>query len=137
LRILLVLGFSLSESFAASESDLLKTYVSVQESLAADNLAAANSAAQELQKQIKQSRDKSLQGVGPNLEKFIAAKDIGESRSEFKKVSEPFTNLVMKKKEKDFEVVSCPMAGAKWVQKKGEVANPYYGKEMLTCGEKL
>lgn len=135
--VILALNFGLSESLAASDSDVLKIYVSVQESLAADNWAAAKSSAQELQKLIKQSKDKSLLGVAPNLEKFIAAKDISESRSEFKKVSEPFTSLVMKKKEKDFEVVSCPMAGAKWVQKKGEVANPYYGKEMLTCGEKL
>jgi Cu(I)/Ag(I) efflux system membrane fusion protein len=25
--------------------------------------------------------------------------------------------------------------GAYWVQKKGSVKNPYFGKSMLTCGE--
>lgn len=33
------------------------------------------------------------------------------------------------------KVFHCPMAKADWLQKAGETANPYYGAEMLTCGE--
>lgn len=29
----------------------------------------------------------------------------------------------------------CPMVKKYWVQKDGEVHNPYYGSQMLTCGE--
>ena len=37
---------------------------------------------------------------------------------------------------KDYAVAFCPMykGGSKWVQKKGTLANPYFGKTMLTCG---
>ena len=37
-----------------------------------------------------------------------------------------------------YAVAFCPMAdddrGARWVQKKGEIANPYFGSSMLICG---
>ena len=30
----------------------------------------------------------------------------------------------------------CPMVNKQWLQKGETVSNPYYGKAMLTCGEK-
>lgn len=30
----------------------------------------------------------------------------------------------------------CPMANKQWLQKDDKVRNPYFGKAMLTCGEK-
>jgi Cu(I)/Ag(I) efflux system membrane fusion protein len=40
-----------------------------------------------------------------------------------------------------YEVVFCPMAfnnkGAYWVQKTGEIVNPYHGMMMLHCGDKV
>ena len=40
-----------------------------------------------------------------------------------------------------YEVVFCPMAfnnkGAYWVQKTGEIINPYHGMMMLHCGDKV
>jgi len=32
-------------------------------------------------------------------------------------------------------VAYCPMARKRWLQKDGPVANPYYGRRMLSCGE--
>ena len=36
-------------------------------------------------------------------------------------------------------IAFCPMAdddrGARWIQKQGEIANPYFGASMLKCGE--
>lgn len=29
----------------------------------------------------------------------------------------------------------CPMVKAIWISEKKEIVNPYYGKEMLTCGK--
>jgi len=31
-------------------------------------------------------------------------------------------------------VAVCPMVQKPWLQKGDAIANPYYGKEMLTCG---
>lgn len=40
--------------------------------------------------------------------------------------------------ERRMQLVHCPMAfdftGADWLQETGEVRNPYFGSEMLTCG---
>jgi hypothetical protein len=38
-------------------------------------------------------------------------------------------------KPKGIDVVFCSMAKGSWLQKRGEVRNPYYGSSMLTCGE--
>jgi hypothetical protein len=34
------------------------------------------------------------------------------------------------------QAMYCPMAKKQWLQKGDKVSNPYYGKAMLTCGEK-
>ena len=34
----------------------------------------------------------------------------------------------------DLKVAYCPMARKSWVQKAGDIRNPFYGSEMLTCG---
>jgi len=31
--------------------------------------------------------------------------------------------------------MTCPMASAPWLQKGGDTKNPYYGKQMQSCGE--
>ena len=36
-----------------------------------------------------------------------------------------------------YAVMSCPMVGASWIQVDGTVANPFYGSQMATCGEKV
>ncbi len=36
--------------------------------------------------------------------------------------------------EASVHVAHCPMAKASWLQRSKDVANPYYGSEMLTCG---
>ena len=33
-----------------------------------------------------------------------------------------------------YHVFYCPMAKKDWVQQTTKVANPYMGKDMLTCG---
>lgn len=34
-------------------------------------------------------------------------------------------------------VAKCQMAKAKWIQTKGGIKNPYNGKSMLECGQKI
>ena len=59
--------------------------------------------------------------------------DIAATRERFKPLSELATKMEL---PKDYAVALCPMykGGSKWVQKKGTLANPYFGKTMLTCG---
>jgi hypothetical protein len=141
--IFLVLGLGLNKGYTKepTSKDILNSYVLIQEALASDNLSLAQTKAQDLQIQLKSDsqnlRSKDFKDLKNLIILFLKSKTIEEARNEFKKLSSPFVEWIVRNKEAGFEVVHCPMAGAKWVQKKGEILNPYYGKEMLSCGEKV
>ena len=37
----------------------------------------------------------------------------------------------------DWVVMTCPMAKAEWIQESGDVANPFYGTKMISCGSQV
>lgn len=61
------------------------------------------------------------------------AKDVAAMREAFKPLSETASAMEL---PADYAVALCPMfkGGAKWVQKRGEIKNPYFGNSMQTCG---
>lgn len=72
----------------------------------------------------------------------IAAKaDIKAQRNSFLRLSEDMIPLVkgIKNKPSPVYVAYCPMAndgkGGYWLSSKKEIENPYYGADMLECGE--
>lgn len=119
-----------------SVKELLPGYIAIQEALADDELSLAKQKANELEKQAKNAGGKELKAVKASLSIFQKAKSLSDARKEFKKLSAPFVKWMGSNKSSEFDIVYCSMAEAKWVQKKGEVLNPYFGKEMLRCGEK-
>lgn len=64
-------------------------------------------------------------------------KDIEDLRTSFKQLSFLYISNSNKTEMKDLIVAECPMAKAKWIQPKGGIRNPYYGKSMLECGQKI
>ena len=111
---------------------LVALYVPIQEELAADSvltvrenaakLAAAAAAAGEPAKEIAAAA-RAMNGTR-----------IDDLREQFKELSTAVARLVEGHAVEGHGIYYCPMAGAYWVQKQGEVANPYYGDEMLRCG---
>ena len=97
----------------------LAGYEKVRAALADDNLAAATTAAQAL----------------PGAEAVAQAKSIGAARKAFKGLSLRAVELAQGRP--GWWRMHCPMypGGADWVQPSAEVANPYWGKSMLRCGE--
>lgn len=63
--------------------------------------------------------------------------NLDEMKDSFKSLSEIYINHGAKKELTNYEVFKCPMNDARWIQKKGVLQNPYYGSDMLTCGEKV
>ena len=63
------------------------------------------------------------------------AKSLKDMRTAFKGLSKPVTKWAKATKPKGLDVAYCSMAKGSWVQKRGEIRNPYYGASMLTCGE--
>lgn len=101
-------------------------YVDAAAALAADDLKKAKASLAALAKESTGEMKKLAQAAADTG-------DIAATRERFKALSVLATGMEL---PEDYAVAFCPMykGGSKWVQKKGTLANPYYGKQMLTCG---
>jgi hypothetical protein len=130
MKILLIL--TVLVSLPAFAHDLaMEPYIKMQEALASDDLKTALDSHKFIcDKELIHYKDDYK-----DCEKKF--KDIGELRTSFKTLSEVYIANGEKKEMGKLQKASCPMAKAKWIQKPGAIKNPYYGKEMLECGEKI
>jgi hypothetical protein len=130
MKTLLIISLLFSASAFAHDLSI-EPYVKMQDALASDNFKSALEA-------HKFICDKELIHYKDDYKdcdkKF---KDIEELRTSFKTLSEVYFENGNKKEMSKFQKASCPMAKAKWIQKLGTLRNPYYGKSMLDCGEKI
>jgi hypothetical protein len=124
----------------------------VSESLAADNLAEFNRAAP----QTAPALDALLQSLPtdhvwrPLLQRIadtgnlVPAGDLAEARKEFIPFSTVTTDFVKVARHQSaalgsLKIYRCPMAPQPgfWVQTNGPIRNPYFGSEMLDCGNEI
>src|SRR5690606_31826397 len=70
--------------------------------------------------------------------------DLAGARKAFKPISHAVVTLATQvrsdKAERSFTHFFCPMVptgGGDWLQPDGSLLNPYFGSEMLRCGEKV
>jgi hypothetical protein len=117
-----VICASLSSASAATLSDKDKQFLSAYEkahtALAADDLNGAKAAAIDLGNE------------GAELSKSSSLKD---ARAAFEKLSAKAKQLAAG--QSGYYVYHCPMLKKDWVQTSTTVANPYAGKDMVSCGE--
>lgn len=68
---------------------------------------------------------------------IAATKNINKQRKAFATLSAKFWNIAAKLKPMDLPLYQqvCPMTGEIWLSDSKEIKNPYYPKNMLTCGE--
>lgn len=128
--ILLVIIWSGVMVFSATTtgSQSFEYYSAAQEALAADSYENA-------QKALKQLESTSSGEVKKLAAIAAKAADIKIMRKSFK----PLSELIVKKgAPQGYGIAYCPMAdnntGGWWIQKKGKIANPYFGASMLRCG---
>lgn len=82
-----------------------------------------------------------LKSVSVDAASIAADKNIEEKRKTFSTISENLYQIIQAVKFDNETVYHqfCPMAfndaGAFWLSNTSEIANPYFGKRMLTCGE--
>jgi hypothetical protein len=114
------LGAGLAQAASLSDNDkqFLAAYEKIRSALAADDLSSAKAAANVL-------RDD-----GAALAKSSSLK---EARVAFEKLTDKAKKLAAG--QPGYYVVNCPMLKKDWVQNSEKIGNPYYGKEMATCGE--
>jgi len=77
--------------------------------------------------------------IPDNLEKALkmlgSAKDIKSQREAYKELSKPMSMWATMAKPADIYVAYCSMKPGSWLQQNDDIRNPYYGSEMLKCGE--
>ena len=115
------IGFAVSlQAAALSEQDkqFLTAYGKAHDALVADNLAGAKQAAVDL---------------GPAGVDLSKSKSLDEARSAFGKLSDKAVKLA--DGQPGYYAAHCPMKNKDWVQTSTMIANPYGGKEMISCGE--
>ncbi|MFM6954159.1 MAG: DUF3347 domain-containing protein [Sphingobacteriaceae bacterium] len=123
----------------SAQDELLKQYLVLKDALVSSNAATAQKEATTLTSLLKASA---------GFEKSVSMSDSIAKTNDLVKQRSTFTNLSNElitqfRKESllkgSFYVQFCPMAnegnGGYWLSAEQEVRNPYYGDEMLNCGE--
>lgn len=68
---------------------------------------------------------------------LASAKNIEDARKNFGDLSTVLVPLFQTEKIPGTTAYMCSMKDKPWVQRRDKIANPYYGKSMLTCGTVL
>jgi hypothetical protein len=137
----------------AAIQKLVVGYLNLKNALANDNAVEAESAANALMATMtgldesaftekqKKVYDAVKDDARENVEHIAEnAKDIDHQREHFEMLSSDMYDLVKEfGSEKPLYKDFCPMynnkKGAAWLSETKEIKNPYFGKEMLTCGK--
>jgi hypothetical protein len=114
----------------AAEKQILSDYETVRAALSVDDLGAARTAAQKLATGEVRTHHA---GIANSAQEIARAGDIAAARKSFKGLSG--LAVALARKQKGYFIMHCPMADADWVQTAREVANPYFGRSMASCGE--
>ncbi|MFA7005147.1 MAG: efflux RND transporter periplasmic adaptor subunit [Verrucomicrobiia bacterium] len=125
-----------SKQPAEAVSGVLAQYTKIQTALAADSLVGVAEAAQSIAK-ILADEPMKMPALASQAGAVADAKDIAAVRERFKPLSASLIQFLKQEKVKTgkYSEVYCDMAKASWLQTNRVVKNPYYGREMLECGE--
>jgi Cu(I)/Ag(I) efflux system membrane fusion protein len=129
---------------------VIDSYLELKEALVLDDFVMAKKAASELLEVLshnllsessENSESIKLQELRSLLNEIVSAENVDEQRREFKPLSAHIIQFVRSTNnyETTFFVQFCPMAdgnkGAYWLSAEEEIANPYFGDQMLRCGK--
>lgn len=116
---------------------IVQSYVTIQSQLASDKVDDVKGQARAIAAQAK-----SMGTGGANIAKAAAsleaAADLKAAREAFASLTTAVLAAGNAEGWKDVESVRlayCPMVDRSWLQKEDKIRNPYYGSQMLTCGE--
>lgn len=145
-----------SDSLAAKMSIVLNTYFQLKDAFVAGDTVAIDSAAKMLKTNIQpislnelQSDSKryneghsALESLDGEVDGLLGENTILGKRKEFQMISDIMYDLITSVGVSKDQVVYrdfCPMfnddKGAYWLSANKQINNPYYGSDMLDCGE--
>lgn len=130
-------------------AQVLPSYLDIKNALASDNAALASSKADAFAKAVN-AVDMNAVSAGEmdafmSAQKKLAAEagqvaatsDIKKQRDAFASLSTDIISLAKgaKLSAQPVYVDYCPMKKASWLSSEQAIKNPYYGKQMATCGK--
>jgi hypothetical protein len=128
----------------SKEEPLLTAYYAVKDALVQGDEKAASTQAGELVKQLDAfsapQLDKNTQQLKEKIKsdaaKIAASTALASQRETFSPLSTNFFEFAKAVELSTAPVYQfyCPMKKAIWLSSENSVKNPYYGKQMLTCG---
>ena len=136
-----------SHEFGWGMEPVLADYIAIQEALAGDSLEGVPATATSISESAAKLDSEGITGEHAEHYKSVSAalvsasdelakaQTIEEARAAFKGLSRPMSMWAAMSKPAEINVVFCSMADATWLQKAGDIKNPYYGSSMLGCGE--
>lgn len=99
----------------------------------ADSLLSAITS---LPKKSRKEYSSSLDSLSKYAGQIAGTTNINFQRKSFSSLSRSYWPIVEKSVlNQPLYLQVCPMTGEKWISKEKEIRNPYYPKNMLTCGE--
>lgn len=146
---LLLLGSETMAQRPSFQAALTPLYLSLKDALVADDASAATQAANALLQTLDNSElAYSFQNQQANLKGSITAfkksaaiiaksKQLDEQRKAFETMSTAYYQILKSERslENTLYYQYCPMKKAYWLSTEKAIKNPYYGKQMLQCGQ--
>ncbi|MBI2565993.1 MAG: DUF3347 domain-containing protein [Candidatus Schekmanbacteria bacterium] len=136
-----------TEAFDTAMQAVVPDYLKIHAALAADKTDGVAQAAQAIAEKAatldisavtgeRAEEYKALpQQIGAAAKSLAAASTLAAARDSFKELSVAMATWATAARPAGVDVVYCPMVKGKWLQKSGDVNNPYMGASMLHCGE--
>jgi hypothetical protein len=136
--ILMLVGTLLAASpaIASDVASVVDPYLRIQSALAQDSTDGVKESAQTIVAAAKKL-GAPADSIGSSARELTAAADLKAARAAFWKLSEALLGYAEDTRSSlgNAKIAYCPMEKKYWVQKGGNVENPYGGKDNVRCGE--
>jgi hypothetical protein len=122
---------------AANElTQIVNSYLEIQAQLAQDKTNDIRKPARAIAVEAEKMGT-SGSAIGSAARAVETARDLETAREAFGTLTDAVIEAGKAAGWKDVsaKLAFCPMANKSWLQKEEEIRNPYYGSQMLTCGE--
>ena len=138
LALLLTAGPAFSAPSLSGFDAVLGHYEVVRKALTADTVTGIPDHAAAIHKLAKGAPADLAPKIAEAAARLGAARDLKTARDAFYELSKPMVRwreTAGGTGSQEHVVAYCPMSKRSWLQPKGEIGNPYYGRSMATCGE--
>lgn len=114
--------------------EIAAPYLHIQAALAADSTEGVTDAARSIVAAAEALGDDGTSIAAAARAVSLAADDLTKARATFGLLSDAVITHAREAGLGELKIAFCPMARKSWIQEDGDIANPYHGSEMLTCG---